>query len=303
MNNQEQVKAVARMQKYIDDNITNGITLYNLSQTAGYSPWHSARIFKKYTGKTPFDYIRTLRLSKAAIILRDKNIRIIDVAFDFVFDSHEGFSRAFSKEFGISPKHYMKLTPPIKLFMPYSVLDYYKNLEKGAVKMDRKANVNTVFVQVIERPRRKLILKRGNKAKEYFEYCEEVGCDVWGILSSIKEALYEPMGVWLPKNMIEPNTSVYAQGVEVSEDYSREIPKGFDVIELAPCKLMIFQGQPFDDDKFEDAIGELWQVINNYDPTLYGFEWAEEVAPKFQLEPQGYRGYIEGKPVRLANKQ
>jgi hypothetical protein len=33
-------------------------------------------------------------------------------------------------------------------------------------------------VQVVERPERKLILKRGVKAAHYFEYCEEVGCEV-----------------------------------------------------------------------------------------------------------------------------
>lgn len=302
MNNQEQVEAVARMQKFMEDNIKNTITLYDISQVAGYSPWHSARIFKKYTGKTPFDYIRTLRLSKAAMILRDENIKVIDVALDFVFDSHEGFTRAFSKEFGISPKRYAKQTPPIKLFIPYSVSDYFRIIKKGESKMCKKANANTVFVQVIERPERKLILKRGVKAKDYFKYCEEVGCDVWGILSSIKEALYEPMGMWLPENMVKPNTSIYSQGVEVPKNYNSVIPEGFDVIELKPCKMMVFQGRPFDDDKFDEAIKELWQVIDNYDPTLYGFEWAKEDAPKFQLEPQGYRGYIEAKPVRLIKR-
>lgn len=303
MNNHEQMEAVVRMQKYIEDNIKKSITLYDIAQAAGYSPWHSARIFKKFTGKAPFDYIRSLRLSKAAMILRDnEKINVLDVAFDFVFDSHEGFTRAFSKEFGINPKRYSKKTPPIQLFIPYYVRDYYKFLEKGDDTMDNKLSPNTVFVQVIERPERKLILRRGIKAKDYFEYCNEVGCDVWGILSSIKEALYEPMGLWLPKNMIEPNTSEYTQGVEVPKDYKGEVPDGYDIIDLEPCKMMIFQGQPFEDEKYDEAIGELWKIIKNYDPTIYGFEWAQNVAPRFQLEPQGYRGYIEGKPVKLISE-
>lgn len=53
--------------------------------------------------------------------------------------------------------------------------------------------MNTVFVQVVERPARKVIVRFAKKATHYFEYCEEVGCDVWDILSGIKEALYEPM--------------------------------------------------------------------------------------------------------------
>ena len=46
--------------------------------------------------------------------------------------------------------------------------------------MAENPNAHTVFVQIIERPQRKLILKRGTKARDYFEYCEEVGCDIWG---------------------------------------------------------------------------------------------------------------------------
>jgi hypothetical protein len=62
--------------------------------------------------------------------------------------------------------------------------------------------------------------------------------------------------------------------------------------------MMIYQGQPFDDKDFEQAIGSLWETIKKYKPEIYGFKWADEDGPRFQLEPQGYRGYIEGRPVR-----
>ena len=81
-------------------------------------------------------------------------------------------------------------------------------------------------------------------------------------------------------------------------DYSGPVPEDYDIIELKPCKMMVFQGQPFDDEKFEDAIDEIWEVMKNYNKKLYGFEWADEDAPRFQMEPQGYRGYIEARPVR-----
>ena len=299
----EKINAVQRMQDYIGDHISEPITLYMLAKAAGYSPWHSARIFKELIGKTPFEYIRSLRLSLAAIKMRDENIRIIDVAFDFVFDSHEGFTRAFSKQFGMTPKYYNKNTPPLKLFMPNRIRDYYLMLQKGVDSMSKKTNSNTVFVQVIDRPERKLILKRGIKATHYFEYCEEVGCDVWGILSSIKEALYEPIGMWMPENLQIEGTSIYTQGVEVPLNYKGEVPEGFEIIELPPCKMMVFQGEPYEDDeKFGDAIEELWEVMKDYNPELCGFKWADEDGPRFQLAPMGYRGYIEARPVRQINK-
>jgi AraC family transcriptional regulator len=301
MGNQDKIKAVQRMQDYIEQHLLETISLYELAQAASYSPFHSARIFKEVTGKTPFDYIRILRLSKAAIKLRDEDSRVTDVAFDFVFESHEGFTRAFSRQFGINPRSYRQNKPDLNLFMPVRASNYYLKQQKGESNMIKNTNVNTVFVQVVDRPERKLILKRGKKAPHYYEYCEEVGCEVWDDLVKIKDALYEPIGMWLPENLIIPSTSVYAQGVEMPQDYNGPVPKGFEMISLPACKMMVFQGQPYDDSKFEKAIGDLWEVMKNYDPKLYGFEWADNDGPRFQLVPMGYRGYIEARPVRQMN--
>lgn len=301
MDNLENVKAVERMQSFIESNLKGVITLHMLAEAAGYSPWHAAKMFKDLTGKSPLEYIRILRLTRAAIRLREEEVKVVDVAFDFVFDSHEGFTRAFTKYFGMTPQSYSRYKPPIRFFIPENVRENYLALEKGEYKMADKKDINTIFVQVVDRPARKLILKRGIKAADYFEYCEEVGCEIWDILCGIKQAVYEPIGMWLPENMRKPGTSVYAQGVEVPMNYSDPLPVGFELISLPACKMMIFQGQPYDDALFEDAIGSLWESIRNYKPEIYGFRWAEEDGPRFQLAPQGYRGYIEGRPVRPLN--
>jgi len=294
----EAVQAVRRMQRYIEEHIMEPITLYQLAQAAGYSPWHSERLFKEYVGKTPFDYIRALRLSKAALVLRDSRPRVIDVAFDYVFDSHEGFSKAFSRQFGLSPKRYQMKTPPIPLFIPYQAIDHRQDIEKGDNPMTEKKNLQAVFVQVVERPARKVLLKRGSAATDYFEYCEEVGCDVWGLLSSVKEALYEPVGMWLPPQMIPAGTSQYVQGVELPLDYEKPLPDGYELAQFPPCRMMVFQGPPFADEEFEAAIIDLWEMMRSFDPSLYGYQWADNQAPRFQLAPMGYRGYIEARPVK-----
>lgn len=297
----EWMKAVQKMQEYIEMNIRRKMTLKELADAAGYSPWHAARLFKEITGKTPFEYIRALRLSQAALILRDQDERIIDVAMDFVFDSHEGFTRAFSKAFGLSPSLYNKQTPPIQLFIPQKVFDTYRAFHKGGTQMSENNKTKSVFVQVIERPSRKVLLKRGMKAKEYFAYCDEVGCDVWSILSSVKEALYEPIGMWLPKHLIKEGTSQYVQGVELPLDYDKNIPEGFELIELPPVKMMVFQGEPYDDEDFMEEVSSVMQYIDRFKPEVYGYHWAPETAPRFQLAPMGYRGYIEARPVEGIN--
>lgn len=293
----EAIAAVRRMQSYIEEHIAEPISLSQLAKAAGYSPWHSDRLFKELLAKTPFEYIRSLRLSKAALKLRDGSPKVIDVAFDFVFDSHEGFTKAFSKQFGLSPKTYSKETPPIRLFIPYPASNYRQILIKGEDTMSKERRLIPVFVQVVERPERKLLIKRGIKASDYFEYCEEVGCDVWGVLASVKEALYEPIGMWLPEKL-RNGASEYAQGVELPLDYNKPVPEGFELTTLPPCKVMIFQGPAYKDDDFAEAIGELWDFMDTFDPKLYGYEWDDEAAPRFQLEPMGYRGYIEGRPVK-----
>ncbi|MBT3217623.1 MAG: AraC family transcriptional regulator [Proteobacteria bacterium] len=292
-------KAVQRMQDHIEAHLTQPITLQSLARAARYSPYYAARIFKQYTGTAPFEYIRRRRLSAAAHELIHTRARITDVAFDFVFDTHEGFTRAFARQFGMTPSHYRQARPPIALFMPEQMRDHYRHQQQGvAIQMSPEENPHVVFVQILERPKRKLILKRGQKAGHYFDYCDEVGCHVWETLSAVENALHEPMGLWLPPGLRPEGTSIYVQGVEVAKDHDQPPPEGFDIIDLPPCKMLVFQGQPFDDEDFEQAITSLWDVIRTYNPATIGYAWADEDAPRFQLEPHGYRGYIEGRPVR-----
>jgi len=294
----EKAKIVYEIQQYIEENLYEKITLSTLARAVNYSISYCERIFKEYTNKSPYEYIRILRLTNAARILRDNKVKIIDVSLDFVFDSHEGFTRAFSKEFGISPKKYQNNPIPLKYFIPFNARDSFIFKTKGENKNMSVEKKHTVFVQVVERPERKAIIKRGLKADHYFDYCEEVGCDVWGVLESIKEAMFEPAGFWLPKKLINSNTSKYVQGVEVPLGYEGLVPEGFELITLEAVKYMVFQGEPYDDENFGEAIHDIWESIKKYDPNLYGYEWADEDAPRFQLIPMGYRGYIEARPVR-----
>ena len=154
------------------------------------------------------------------------------------------------------------------------------------------SEVKSVFVQIVEKPERKVIIKRGKTAKEYFQYCEEVGCDVWGLLCSMKSISGEPVCLWLPKHLIKDGTSEYVQGVEVPVDFDGQIPEGFDTIELPKCKYMMFQGEPFAEEDFEEAILQVWEAIKKYNPEMVGYCWDDQ-NPRVQLEPRGERGYIE----------
>ena len=306
--NQGTSAAAMRMKAYIDAHIREAITAKQLSDAAGYSQYHAARVFKQHTGRLPFEYIRERRLVNAALSLRSGKTKIIDVALDFVFDSHEGFTRAFTKAFGIAPKRFASVPEPSGWIIPFQVSSL-RNKVLEETNMAGKTAI--IFTQIVERPARKLLIRRSKAAEDYFGYCEEFGCadDVtgnsipWEVASGIKEALYEPVGLWLPGNMRPDGTGVYAQGVELPADYSGAPPEGFEFIDLAPCKLLIFQGEPFDDSDFEQAIAMLWERIEKFNPEVYGYEYADELAPRMQLAPYGWRGYIEMRPVREMTRQ
>lgn len=43
------------------------------------------------------------------------------------------------------------------------------------------------------------------------------------------------------------------------------------------------------------------EAMKQYDPMVHGYQWADEDGPRFRMEPNGYRGYIEGRPVGEVN--
>lgn len=290
---EEKILAVQRMQEYIEKNLNHEITLAQLAEVSLYSPWYSYRIFKELTNLTVSDYIRKLRLSKSALKLRDEKIKIIDIAYEMNFKSVDGYQRAFKKEFNCNPYEYAKNPIPLYLFNPYGVK--FKNREDK--KMEKTKNV---FIQVIDKTKRKVIIKRGVKATDYFTYSEEVGCDVWGLLTSIKGIEGEAICLWLPEKYKKEHTSTYVQGVEVDNEYKGVIPEGFEMIELPECQYLMFQGEPFEEEDYCQAIEEVQEAIQKYNPNVVGYEWDDE-NPRIQLEPIGTRGYIELCPVKEKN--
>ena len=88
---------------YIDKHIYIKITLSDLSRLAGYSPFYFSVVFSERMGVSVTTYIRIRKLQYAMLSLL-KGEKIIDVAYKYGFESHEGFTRSFTKLFGSTPK-------------------------------------------------------------------------------------------------------------------------------------------------------------------------------------------------------
>lgn len=280
----EHVLAVQRMQDYINAHLTESITLSDLARVSLFSPWHAHRLFMKETGLTPAEYIRRLRLSRSVMKLKG-GCRVTDAACDLGFGSVDGYQRAFLREFGMNPGVYARSPKPLPLFIPFGVTG--RALRKEPMQMEK---VQSIFIQVIHKPERKIIVKRGVKATDYFSYCEEVGCDVWGLLISMDSLCGEPVCLW-------KQGQYYMQGVERDVNDASPIPDGLEAVMLPEGDYLMFQGEPFAEENYREAIGALMEGMQRYNPSILGYQW-DDTRPDIQLEPRGERGYIHLRPVK-----
>ncbi len=88
---------------FMEANLGRAVTLGEISGAAYMSSYHFLRLFHVATGETPGSYVRKRRLSEAAGLLVSTDQRIIDIALDYRFESQAAFTRAFRRQFNITP--------------------------------------------------------------------------------------------------------------------------------------------------------------------------------------------------------
>jgi len=92
-----------RVMLYVQDHLDEELSLEHLAGVACFSPFHFHRVFRGITGEPVKEYVRRLRMERAARRLKTGGDAVVDVALDAGFDSHEGFTRAFHARFGQAP--------------------------------------------------------------------------------------------------------------------------------------------------------------------------------------------------------
>ncbi len=104
---------------HIEEHLCDRITIQDLADVSGYSLFHFTRLFNQYLGLTPYDYLIRRRLSDASEALLASDRRIIDIAQDYQFGSHETFTRAFNRMFEKPPSLWRERELPNKnLLLP-----------------------------------------------------------------------------------------------------------------------------------------------------------------------------------------
>ena len=92
---------------YIRNQKSNtALTIDDIAEHAGFSTDYFNRIFLAHTGFNVMEYLRFCRLKNAAMVLRNSDVNVLDVALQSGYETHESFSRAFKKQYGVSPTEY-----------------------------------------------------------------------------------------------------------------------------------------------------------------------------------------------------
>lgn len=101
---------IARIHDYIRRHLHEPLNRETLAEVAEYSIPHFHRIFTAYTGESAVSYVRRLRLTRAGQKLRMGAVDIMEIAIAAGYESHAAFSKAFKKQFGISPSRFRRLS-------------------------------------------------------------------------------------------------------------------------------------------------------------------------------------------------
>ena len=102
-------KLLADITKIIEDNVADPeMNVNNLSQLSGISTKQIYRRIKQLTGLTPVDYIRSIRMKKAAMLLAQRKFSVAEVMYLVGFSNHSYFAKCFQAKYGKTPKQFME---------------------------------------------------------------------------------------------------------------------------------------------------------------------------------------------------
>ncbi|WP_373899754.1 GyrI-like domain-containing protein [Haloimpatiens sp. FM7315] len=255
---------------YIEENIENSITLDEIAKEALSSKFHFLRMFHAICGITLSEYIRQRRLSVAAKDVMSSNMKIIDIAYKYGYETPEAFSKAFKNLHGISPSIARKTKVKLKAIPPLS----FQITVKGEEKMDYKIVHKNAFKIV---GLSKNVSKKNNEnfsviPKFWDEICKLNICEKM-IKSASNPAL---MGTCLNFNE-EEETFDYMIAIEGDKIQGVE---DYKVVEVPECDWAIFECVG----KMPESIQSVWhRIFAEWFPAT---KYEHACAPEIEYYPQ-----------------
>lgn len=105
----EYSRRILKVLIYIEDHIDEEMTLSQVAKVACYSVFHFNRIFHAIVGETVHQYVKRLRMERAARRLRYTEIKVTEIALEASYDTPSAFTKAFKQSLGKSPRDYREV--------------------------------------------------------------------------------------------------------------------------------------------------------------------------------------------------
>lgn len=229
------ITAIQRAIDYTEEHLTEETDYEAIARAAASSVFHFQRIFSMLCGYTLGDYIRMRRLSLAADELRRTDLKIIDIALKYGYDSPESFSRAFTRFHGVTPSQ-ARRGESVKIFSRLSV----KLILTGGNVMNYKIVKRDPFKAVCKK--RFISKPQGNIATDDISaFWKECGAD--GTLTKLPEFasfnnLHGILGICFTEEMAN-NGFPYGIGAE----YNGKTPldESLDIVEIPAHTFAVFE--------------------------------------------------------------
>lgn len=134
---------------------------------------------------------------------------------------------------------------------------------------------------------------------DYTSFCAEMGREWEETMNAESEKFDIPALVELPARLVKSGTSAFAAAVELPLEGCGSVPAGMELLELPACKMLYFQGFPYEN---EDDFVLATQIVQNamrcFAPEAHGLRYAFEDAPKFDFGSTASGGAAMALPVR-----
>lgn len=225
--------------EYIENHLDEDVSIEDLAKIASLSPFYYQRLFRRLVKKPVLEYVKLRRMAKATEGLIQNDKRIIDIALDLGFSSHEHFTRTFKSTFGITPDNYRKNPIALNRMLKPELLLNYISIDEG-VPLITNGIVLEINRKQVSHPINFTGLKKDIPLQQIDGLGTESGPDpmdiLWKSFHAQKETTLnipsnsEEIGVTYPcQNELYFSYFVGAksQGKNISEDFSNwELPIG-----------------------------------------------------------------------------
>ena len=101
-------RQVSRIRSLVDERMDEPITIEEMAEAVGLSPFHFAREFKRATGSTPHRYVTRARVEHAKRLLRETELPLVEIGLQSGFASQSHFTRLFRKVASVTPGAYRR---------------------------------------------------------------------------------------------------------------------------------------------------------------------------------------------------